>query len=126
MELKDIELSTENIVGVELPQLESVEFQKKDALTLGQPFWTPILLKRVAEHLELLVARDVLRKRVEQVEYAVRKVTQRVNLFEKVLIPEAQKQIRRIQIHLADMERAAVVRSKFVKSRRQRMMETSS
>lgn len=124
--LKDVELSAENIVGVGLPKLESLDFEKKDALTLGQPFWTPLLLSRLESHLEMLIERNVRRVRVERLIQAVRKVTQRVNLFEKVLIPQAKEQIRRIQIHLADMERAAVVRSKFVKSQRERMMEASS
>ena len=49
---------------------------------------------------------------------AVRKVTQRVNLFDKVLIPRARKHIERIRIHLSDAERAAVVRSKIAKGKR--------
>lgn len=47
----------------------------------------------------------------------MRRVTQRVNLFEKVLIPKAEENIRRITIFLSDQERAAVVRSKIAKSR---------
>jgi V/A-type H+-transporting ATPase subunit D len=50
---------------------------------------------------------------------AVRKITQRVNLFEKVLIPTTEKNILRIRIYLGDAERAAVVRSKIVKTKRQ-------
>ena len=49
---------------------------------------------------------------------AVRRITQRVNLFEKVLIPQADTNIQRIQIYLADAERAAVVRSKIAKAKR--------
>ena len=49
---------------------------------------------------------------------ALRKVTQRVNLFEKVLIPRARDNIRRIRIYLGDAERAAVVRSKIAKRKR--------
>ena len=48
---------------------------------------------------------------------AVRRITQRVNLFEKVLIPQAEKKIHRIKIYLADTERAAVVRSKIAKAK---------
>ena len=49
---------------------------------------------------------------------AVRRVTQRVNLFEKVLIPNAKQNIARIQIFLSDVERAAVVTSKIAKAKR--------
>ena len=48
---------------------------------------------------------------------AVRRITQRVNLFEKILIPNAQKNIQRIRIFLGDAERSAVVRSKLAKAK---------
>ena len=51
---------------------------------------------------------------------AVRRVSQRVNLFEKVLIPNARRDIARIQIFLSDVERAAVVTSKIAKAKRAR------
>jgi V/A-type H+-transporting ATPase subunit D len=49
---------------------------------------------------------------------AVQKITQRVNLFDKMLIPRTRENIRKIGIFLADSERAAVVRAKIAKSRR--------
>jgi V/A-type H+-transporting ATPase subunit D len=48
----------------------------------------------------------------------VRRITQRVNLFEKVLIPRAKENIKRIQIGLGELERSAVVRSKIAKKKR--------
>jgi V/A-type H+-transporting ATPase subunit D len=65
--------------------------------------------------IELHVRLTVERRRVALLEEAVRKVTQRVNLFEKVLIPRAKEHIRKIRIYLSDAERAAVVRSKIAK-----------
>ena len=58
-------------------------------------------------------------ERVRLLEQAVRRITQRVNLFEKILIPTAKENIKKIQIYLADAERAAVVRSKLTKKMRQ-------
>jgi V/A-type H+-transporting ATPase subunit D len=55
---------------------------------------------------------------VARMQGAVRRVTQRVNLFEKVLIPNAKRNIARIQIFLSDVERAAVVTSKIAKGKR--------
>ncbi len=66
---------------------------------------------------QLRVRVDVADKRTEVLEAALRRVTQRVNLFDKVLIPKAEENIRRIVIFLSDQERAAVVRSKIAKSR---------
>ncbi len=70
--------------------------------------------------LELRVARQVEQRRLELLDAAVRKVTQRVNLFEKVLIPRSREHIRRIGIALSDAERAAVVRAKIAKGKRAR------
>jgi V/A-type H+/Na+-transporting ATPase subunit D len=71
-------------------------------------------LKRLAE---LRVHLQVRQERVERLDYAARRLTQRVNLFEKVLIPRAIESIRRIVIFLSDQERAAVVRSKIAKQK---------
>ena len=67
----------------------------------------------------LRIREQIDRERVARLDEAVRKITQRVNLFEKVLIPTTRDNIHRIRIHLADAERAAVVRSKIVKAKRQ-------
>ena len=67
--------------------------------------------------LRLRIEHQVSLRRVEMLEVAARRITQRVNLFEKVLIPRAQDNIRRISIFLSDQERAAVVRSKISKGK---------
>ena len=63
---------------------------------------------------------QVAADRVRLLEQATRKVTQRVNLFEKILIPTAKANIKKIQIYLADAERAIVVNSKITKNIRQK------
>ena len=50
-------------------------------------------------------------------EYALQKTTQRLNLFDKVLIPEAQENIRYIKIYLSDFERASVIQAKIAKGK---------
>jgi V/A-type H+-transporting ATPase subunit D len=47
----------------------------------------------------------------------LRTTSQRVNLFEKVKIPETGENIRTIQIYLGDEQTAAVVRGKIAKAR---------
>ena len=61
--------------------------------------------------------------RLELLDEAVRTITQRVNLFDKVLIPRAQANIKRIRIFLADGERAAVVRAKIAKAKRAKELQ---
>lgn len=110
----------ENVVGVRLPVLDEIEFRVAEYSTLAKPFWVDTLVDYLQEVAKLRVEERIGEERVELLDEAVRKITQRVNLFEKVLIPNAKENIHRIQIFLNDAERAGVVRSKLVKAKRQR------
>ncbi len=112
-----IDLGKENILGVALPVLRDVGFDLEEYSTLTRPFWVDTLTEAIQAMARLRIEHQVDRRRVDLLDEAVRKVTQRVNLFEKVLIPNAQRNIQRIQIFLGDAERAAVVRSKIVKAK---------
>jgi len=115
VQLKAARLGEENVVGTRLPVLQSVEVQRRDYGYLEKPHWVDRLSDELTSMIELHVRLTVERRRVALLEEAVRKVTQRVNLFEKVLIPRAKEHIRKIRIYLSDAERAAVVRSKIAK-----------
>ena len=116
--LKGLRLGEENVVGTRLPMLQGVEVQRRDYGYLEKPHWVDRLSDELTRMLELHVRLTVERRRAALLEEAVRKVTQRVNLFEKVLIPRAKEHIRKIRIYLSDAERAAVVRSKIAKRKR--------
>jgi V/A-type H+-transporting ATPase subunit D len=114
------EIEQENVVAVRLPVLRNVHYATGHYSPLGRPFWVDVTVELLREacrlELELLVARERLRR----VEAAVLRVTQRVNLFERVLIPQARRRIARIRLHLGEAERAAVVQAKLSKAKRQR------
>jgi V/A-type H+-transporting ATPase subunit D len=116
--LEGVELERENLVGVMLPVVGDVRVKVREYGLLAKPHWVDVLVEELREALRLHVQRDVQRLRVKLLEAAVRKVTQRVNLFDKVLIPRTRSNIERIRIHLSDTERAAVVRSKIAKGKR--------
>jgi V/A-type H+-transporting ATPase subunit D len=115
VQLKAARLGEENVVGTRLPVMQDVEVQLRDYGLLEKPHWVDLLSGELTRMLELHVRLAIEQRRVALLEEAVRKVTQRVNLFEKVLIPRAKEQIRKIRIYLSDAERAAVVRSKIAK-----------
>jgi len=115
VQLKTARLGEENVVGTRLPVLQAVEVQLRDYGYLEKPHWVDRLSVELTRMLELHVRLTIEQRRVALLEEAVRKVTQRVNLFEKVLIPRAKEHIRKIRIYLSDAERAAVVRSKIAK-----------
>ncbi len=112
-----VEISDENVMGVHLPKLDKLNVSIADYGALVKPHWVDRVVDLIREAMELRVHRQIAERRVAVLDAAVRKVTQRVNLFEKVLIPRAKKNIRYIQIYLSDMERAAVVASKISKGK---------
>ena len=110
-------LKEENLVGIKLPRLDSISFDILDYSMLGKPPWVDLLVVKLQKIVEAQTQVTIAEERVRRLESAVRRITQRVNLFEKMLIPEAQENIRKIKIFLGDAERAAVVRSKMAKAR---------
>jgi V/A-type H+-transporting ATPase subunit D len=119
--VKAVRLGEHNVMGTRLPRLEGIDLEVRDYGYLAKPHWVDRLVEALARMLELRVQLSVQARRAALLDEAVRKITQRVNLFEKVLIPRARENIRQIRIYLGDAERAAVVRSKIAKRKRQAM-----
>jgi V/A-type H+-transporting ATPase subunit D len=116
----DVRLGEENLIGTRLPRVEEVRVEVADYGLLSLPFWVDQVVARLREALDTQVRLQVARERIERLLRAERTVTQRFNLFEKVLIPRTRQQIRSIAIYLADAERAGVVNSKIAKRKKQR------
>jgi V/A-type H+/Na+-transporting ATPase subunit D len=120
LHIRRVEVAEEDVLGLRLPTLRAVEFDTADYSLLATPFWLDDLVTCLKEVATYRLRLQVYRERVARMQGAVRRVTQRVNLFEKVLIPNAKQNIARIQIFLSDVERAAVVTSKIAKGKRAR------
>lgn len=110
-----IEWGKENIVGVNVPVLAKVELATKTYSPYLKPHWVDHLVRQLKSMLELKLQQQVDRRRLIILDAAVKKVTQKVNLFDKVLIPKTERNIRKIRIYLSDAERADVVRAKITK-----------
>jgi len=123
--LESVQVEEENVVGVKLPVLMGVTFTLHEYSMLAKPHWVDVLVDQLQRMVELRARVQVAQERVRRLERAVRRITQRVNLFEKVLIPAAKQNIKYIQTFLADSERAAVVRSKITKAMHERERRTS-
>jgi V/A-type H+/Na+-transporting ATPase subunit D len=114
-----VRLGTQNVAGVRLPIVDSVEIHRAEYSRLVRPHWVDAVADRLAEAIKLRIEVEVARERLALLEAAVVKITQRVNLFEKVLVPQAQDNIRRINVFLGDAERSAVVGAKIAKKKRE-------
>lgn len=108
----------ENLVGVHLPVLQDIDWNLQTYSLFALPHWVDEVARGLRQVLELRLRMHVAQRRVQLLDDAVRIITQRVNLFEKVLIPRTRENIRRIHIRLSDEERAGVVRAKIAKAKR--------
>lgn len=115
-----VELGSENAVGVTLPVLRAVRVDIRPYSFLAEPHWVDEALTRLRDVIRLRIEVSVAQRRVERLRRALLEITQRVNLFREVLIPRAEQNIRRIQIHLGDAERSAVIRAKIAKRKSER------
>ncbi len=121
--MKDFALGEENVVGVRLPTLETIRCEVADYPKLAKPAWVDVLVERLQDAATQRIRVQVADERVRLLAKAVRRTTQRVNLFERVLIPNAEEAIRRIMIYMGDLERSAVANSKLAKGKIRRAQE---
>lgn len=113
--VSSVQLGQANIVGVRVPTFEDITLTTRAYSELGKPHWVDRVVERLKRALTLQIREQIQRERLRRLQEGLTKVTQRVNLFEKVLIPRTKNEIRQIDIALQDAQRAAVVRAKVAK-----------
>lgn len=117
LKIDGLETETRNVAGVEVLVLKTIRFKKIDYDLYTMPLW----MDKAVEILKTLMIIEAeilfLKKQKERLEREMRTTIQRVNLFEKIKIPETMNNIRRIQIFLGDQQTAGVVRGKISKSK---------
>lgn len=109
----------ENIAGVTVPVFRELSFEDIRYDVEEYPLWVDTAAVRLREIARLDALAETLRRQVELLERELRTTAQRVNLFEKVKIPEAKENIRVIGIYLGDQQTSAVVRGKIAKKKLQ-------
>ena len=107
----------DNIAGVTIPVFEELTFKDINYDVDDYPLWVDTAVFKLREIARLDAIVSTLRKQTELLEAELRTTSQRVNLFEKVKIPEAKENIRVIQVYLGDQQTAAVVRGKISKKK---------
>jgi V/A-type H+-transporting ATPase subunit D len=112
-----VRTTRQNVAGVRLPVFDGVDFPEAVYSLFATPAWVDQALRDI-RHLNEVKARcDVLAEQYRLLNAELTKIIQRVNLFEKVKIPEAREAIRRIRIRLGDEMTAAVGRAKIAKNK---------
>ncbi|HAN50242.1 MAG TPA: V-type ATP synthase subunit D [Lachnospiraceae bacterium] len=107
----------ENVAGVKLPTFEELTFKDISYNVEDYPLWVDTAIVKLREIARLDALVSTLHQQVELLEKELKTTSQRVNLFEKVKIPEAKENIRVIGVYLGDQQTAAVVRGKISKKK---------
>ena len=114
--IKDVHLSVKKIAGTRIPILDKVDFDIAPFSLFSQPKWyyDGINILQGLAHAAILV--EFTTAKLQLLEKARKKTTQKVNLFEKVQIPGYEDAIRKIKRFMEDEENLSKSSQKILKS----------
>ncbi len=115
----DFEISQKRIIGVRIPEIQPVKFKVADLSWWNLPAWIPAGIELMKEVIQLDLKKDILQKQIELLDLARKKTTQKVNLYEKVQIPDYEDAILKIKRFLEDKENISKAAQKIVKKRKE-------
>ena len=116
--VKEVEMSVKKIAGVRTPVLDKVEYEIKDFSLFNAPGWFLDGIQYIKEVVNLALESEFYMRKMELLDRARKKTTQKVNLYEKVQIPGFQEAIRKIKRVLEDEENLSKSAQKIVKTRK--------
>jgi V/A-type H+-transporting ATPase subunit D len=122
--LAGVRIGEEHRLGIALPRLEGVEWMVAPYSRLARPHWVDPLIDALRSIGALRLQQQVHEERLRRLQAALARTIQRINLFDKLLIPRTERDIRRIRIALGDAERDAIARAKIAKARHQGLAAT--
>jgi V/A-type H+-transporting ATPase subunit D len=117
IQVKEIARSSGNIAGVTIPIFGSISFVEETPDLFATPAWVDSGTEMLRQLIRLRVERQIIEEQHRLLSEELRTTSQRVNLFEKVKIPECRENIRVIRIFMGDQQTAAVARSKIAKGK---------
>ena len=112
-----------NIAGIDIEIFDKVIFKDEEYDLFLLPLWVDQGIAACKEEIELKARIQILKEQMTVLREELRVTIQRINLFEKVKIPEAKENIRIIQIYLGDERTSEVVRGKISKAKIQKKKE---
>jgi V/A-type H+-transporting ATPase subunit D len=115
VKISSLKTAQGNIAGVTIPIFEGAEFTVTPYDLVTTPLWLDLAVERMQQVLLLDLEAQIVEEQRKRLSQELRVTTQRVNLFEKIKIPETKSNIKKIQVYLGDQQTAAVVRGKIAK-----------
>jgi V/A-type H+-transporting ATPase subunit D len=122
-EISKVDTTEENIAGVDVPNFETVEYKDYEYDLFLTPAWLDFAQRELRELTSLREEVKILKKKRDLLSEELRQTTIRVNLFEKILIPQHKENIKKIKIFLADMEVFQISIAKIAKSKSEESRE---
>lgn len=124
---QSIDVEQINIAGANVPEYKDIHFKSRDYDFYEMPLWVDKGIEEIRLFITLMAEVELIKQRIAILEKELRTTSQRVNLFEKVKIPECKDNIRIISIYLGDQQANAVGVSKVAKKKiEQKAMETAA
>jgi len=119
VKIKEVVIATQKIAGVKTPNLKEVKFEVEQYNFFTTPVWFPDGVEIVSKLARQRIDREIWLNKMELLDLARKKTTQKVNLYEKVQIPGFESAIRKIKRFLEDEENLSKSAQKIVKIRQQ-------
>ncbi|MCL2805444.1 MAG: V-type ATP synthase subunit D [Treponema sp.] len=116
LSITSLRTDTGNVAGVAIPIFKGADFKISRYDLVHTPLWLDTAVDSMKQSLLLELEAEIVEEQRRRLDRELRTTTQRVNLFEKIKIPEAAGNIKRIQVYLGDQQTASVVRGKIAKS----------
>ena len=113
----EVKTSRHSIAGVYVPRFKQIIFPSHDYSLFGTAPWVDRALADLKKLNRQTAELGILQECLDLLQAELKKVMQRVNLFEKVMIPNTLENIRRIRIALGDQMTAGVARAKIAKAK---------
>ncbi len=123
LQVEDVKMSIKKIAGVRIPLLDEVVYKTKPFSLFNSPKWFADGLTQLKELAQVGIEQEFSAQKLHLLEYARKKTTQKVNLFEKVQIPGYDDAIRKIKRFMEDEENLSKSSQKIVKSRQEKLKE---
>lgn len=121
LQVNEINVKTIKIAGIKIPEFENVTYRIKPFNLFDKPNWFPEGIRILEDVNTIIIKRDLALKKMELLEFARKKTTQKVNLYEKVQIPAYEDAIRRIKRFLEDEENLSKSAQKIIKTRQEEL-----
>ena len=126
IEVEAVNLRKRKIAGVAIPEPANIDFRQKPLHLFNRPAWFPAGIALLKEWAALAIRRKFMLHKMKLLDHARKKTTQKVNLYEKVQIPDYEDAIRKIKRYLEDEENLAKSAQKIVKKRKEESPESES